>query len=194
MASGAVTYTQQVPEQQYPLAAPRDSRAKTGNKLQSYRECWCAGQDRDRWYSWNMSCKNTHANTNPHAHKHTKTPCGLRTQAQFVKAVLRGCTAEYSLIGTFITVTLNYSIVPDSTVLIPEMCSRLCAHPQVVCVCVYSTHGFMATSQSLNRYFSVLWSDSWLWPFRLLSISSSDWLTDKATDRSLSLTHPLVHI
>lgn len=43
-ANVALTYTQQLPEQQYPMVIPRDCSAETGNKLQSYCECWSRGQ------------------------------------------------------------------------------------------------------------------------------------------------------
>ncbi len=65
-ANTALTYTQQLPEQQYPMAAPWDSTAKTGNKLQSYCECWSGGKTEiDGTVEIHLT----------HTHTHTSRPC-----------------------------------------------------------------------------------------------------------------------
>lgn len=121
----------------------RDSTAETGNKLQSYCECWCAGKTEIDGTVEIRLTTNAYTKT-LHWPAHASTP------------MCKSCTVRmygHSLIGTFIIVTLNYSSVPDY--IDPRNVLGCVYAPMCAWVCV-SRQIFMARPQSLNRYFSAL--------------------------------------
>lgn len=131
------------------MALPWDNTTETGNKL----DC-----------KWRAARQRYMAQQNHIQQKHTKVHSA-------VKFVLWGTIAECSLIGTFITVTLNYSIGPDFIDHWNEL--------ESVYTCVYEYVCLKSKLQSLNRYLSPIWRNSWL-TFGLLSIRSSHRLTNTA--------------
>ena len=68
------------------MAAPWESTAETGNKLQSYCECWSAGKTGIDGTVEIQYISQTHLTTHKHTHTHTHTHTGghVHTQSEDV--------------------------------------------------------------------------------------------------------------